>query len=73
VELACQRKGQDNITAILLLVPWKPAPVRRASRFWIYLLWGVIALVFMALLIVLGSWLVFDVWLPPSVTPTPPG
>jgi protein phosphatase len=72
VELACQRTGQDNITAILLLVPWTPAPARRASRFWIYLLWGVIALVFMALLIALGSWLVFGVWLPPSATPTPP-
>ena len=71
VELACARKGQDNITAVLLLVPWTSAQAKRSSRFWVLALWGLFALLLLVALIALGSWLVFDVWQPPPATPTP--
>ena len=33
VDLACARGGNDNITVVLMLVPWEPAP-KKKGNFW---------------------------------------
>jgi hypothetical protein len=71
VDLACERGGQDNITVVMMLVPWGALPGQKPGRFWkgALLLLGILLLA--ALLIALMSMAVFTLLLPPSSTPTP--
>ncbi len=70
VDLANSRQGRDNVTVVLLLVPWEPEPVIR-NRFWVWVLLGLGALAFLAVVIAVVYWAVFNFILPPASTPTP--
>lgn len=50
VELACSRNGQDNITVVMVLVPWEEIHVARKTRFWKWTVWGLVTLASVALL-----------------------
>jgi serine/threonine protein phosphatase PrpC len=71
VDLACSRKGSDNITVALMLVPWG-VPVNHKSNFWRWVLLGLAGLIILALVIVFGTWVVLNVFLPPFTTLPPP-
>ncbi len=71
VDLACARGGQDNITAVMMLVPWGAVAGQKPSRFWKGTLIVLAGLLLAALLVALMSWAVFTLVLPPSSTPTP--
>ena len=78
VDLACARDGTDNITVVMMLVPWQDLPAKpdvkakkKASRFWLWALWGLVALILLALLIAGLTWVVFHFILPPVSTPIP--
>jgi serine/threonine protein phosphatase PrpC len=70
VDLACVRAGSDNITVVAMLVPWDAAPTKK-SKFWLWALLGLGALILLALVIILASWAAFNLILPPAVTLTP--
>jgi protein phosphatase len=78
VDLACARDAQDNITVVMVLVPWQNQPVmpgkkanKKARNFWLWALWGMLGLVLLALLITVLTWSVFHFILPPVSTPIP--
>jgi serine/threonine protein phosphatase PrpC len=71
VTLACERSGKDNITVVMMLVPWGAVPEPRSSRFWKWVLIALVGLLLVALLVALASWVAFTFILPPSSTPTP--
>jgi serine/threonine protein phosphatase PrpC len=70
VDLACAHQGNDNITVVLILVPWE-ATTKKKSNFWRWALLGLAGLVLLALVIVLASWVVFRFIIPPAVPLTP--
>lgn len=72
IDLACERNGQDNITAVMILVPWGAVPDRRPGRFWKWALIGLAGLLLVFLFIASIVWAAFSWLLPPSYTPTPP-
>jgi PPM family protein phosphatase len=66
VGLACARNAQDNITVILMLVPWQTPPVmpgkkgkKPARKFWRWVLWGLVGLVLLALVLTGLAWVIF--------------
>jgi protein phosphatase len=71
VSLACERGGKDNITAVMMLVPWGAVPEAGLSRFWKWALVALLGLLLATLLVALAGWAVFTYILPPSFTPTP--
>ncbi|MBI4733038.1 MAG: serine/threonine-protein phosphatase [Chloroflexi bacterium] len=71
VALACERGGNDNITVVLMLVPWGAVPEQKPGRFWKGALIVLAGLLLAALLVALMGWAVFTLVLPPSSTPTP--
>jgi len=72
IDEACARNAQDNITAVLMLVPEAAErPPRRRRPFWVYALLALGGLCLLAALVALGTWLVFNVFLPSAGTPTP--
>jgi serine/threonine protein phosphatase PrpC len=71
VDLACSRAAKDNITVVLMLVPWK-VPTKKKSNFWRWALLGLAVVILLALVIVFASWVVFNFILPPAATLTPP-
>ncbi len=71
VDLACSRAGNDNITVVLMLVPWK-VPTKKKSNFWRWALLGLAVVILLALVIVFATWAVFNFILPPAATLTPP-
>jgi len=72
VDLACSRDGVDNITVVLMLVPWETPP-KKKSYFWVLALVGLAVLVLVALVIVLAAWVAFTLIFPPSASlPLPP-
>jgi PPM family protein phosphatase len=81
VDLACTRKGKDNISVVMMLVPWQDLPAepalkqtkKKAVRFWLWALWGLIGLILLALIILGMAWGIFHFVLPPgsTVIPTP--
>jgi serine/threonine protein phosphatase PrpC len=70
VDLALSRHGKDNITVVLMLVPWEPEPVVK-SRFWIWVLVGLAVLFALAIMIALVAWIIITYILPPSSPPPP--
>lgn len=72
VDIACERNGQDNITVVMMLVPWGAVPDQKLSRFWKWALLGLAGMILMLLCIALTVWAAFSLLLPPSFTPTPP-
>jgi protein phosphatase len=70
VDLACARQGNDNITVVLMLVPWQVVP-KKKSTFWRWALLGLALLTLLALVIALATWAAFNFILPPSATLTP--
>ena len=70
VDLACKRGGFDNITVVLLLVPWGEAE-KKGNKLWLRVILGMAALALLALIILLTFWVVFHFILPPSFTLTP--
>jgi serine/threonine protein phosphatase PrpC len=79
VNLACARDGKDNITVVLLLVPWQnllgesdlTKAKSKKSKFWLWSLWGIVGLVFLALVLAALAWVAFHYILPPVPTPIP--
>jgi serine/threonine protein phosphatase PrpC len=78
VDLACKRDAQDNITVVMVLVPWQDLPARpgekakkKAGNFWLWTLWGMVWLVLLALIMAGLAWAVFHFRLPPGSTPIP--
>jgi protein phosphatase len=71
VDLACSRGGNDNLTVVLILIPWEVA-IKKKSNFWRGALLGLAVLFLLALVIVIASWAAFNFILPPAVTLTPP-
>ena len=78
VDLACARAGQDNITVVMMLVPWQELPVapgkktnQQVRKFWLWALWGLVGLALLAILIAGLTWAVFHFVLPPVSTPVP--
>jgi len=70
VDLACSRQGNDNITVVLMLVPWEVVP-KKKSNFWRWVLLGLAVLILLALVIVIATWVAFNNF-PPPATLTPP-
>jgi serine/threonine protein phosphatase PrpC len=66
INLACQRGGQDNITAVMLLVPWGAVPGRKTGRFWKRVLISLAGLILISLIFALLGWAIFSYLLPPS-------
>ena len=71
VDLACSRAGNDNITVVLMLVPWE-IPPKKKSNFWRWVLLGLAVLILLALVIAFATWAAFNFILPPAATLTPP-
>jgi hypothetical protein len=67
VNLACLRQGRDNITVVLMLVPWeKTQPKEKESKFWLWAPWGLAGLFLLALAMVGLIWVIFRFILPPG-------
>ncbi|MGB8214352.1 MAG: protein phosphatase 2C domain-containing protein [Anaerolineales bacterium] len=67
VDLACARNGKDNITVVMMLVPWQDLLTKQAvhrhkkepeRKYWLWALWGLAGLILLALVIA-GLMLVF--------------
>lgn len=71
INLACNRGGRDNITVVLMLVPWGAVPPQPLGHFWKWILIGLAALLLLGLLIALAGWLVLEYLLPLSFTSLP--
>ncbi len=79
VDLACARDGQDNLTVVMMLVPWQDLPggsdlkklEKKKSKFWQWALWGLIGLVVLALVLAGLAWAVTHFILPPIHAPIP--
>jgi PPM family protein phosphatase len=79
VDLACARDGQDNLTVVMMLVPWQDLPggsdlkklEKKKSKFWQWALWGLIGLVVLALVLAGLAWAVTHFILPPVHAPIP--
>ena len=79
VDLACARDGQDNLTVVMMLVPWQDLPggsdlkklEKKKSKFWQWALWGLIGLVVLALILAGLAWAVTHFILPPVHAPIP--
>jgi serine/threonine protein phosphatase PrpC len=66
VDLACARQGRDNITVVMLLVPQdQTGAVKKKSKFWPLALWGLVALLLLAILMAGFVWAIFHFILPP--------
>jgi serine/threonine protein phosphatase PrpC len=77
VDQACARGGKDNITVVLLLVPWQDIRLDQEAntkkrKYWLWAMWGLIGLVLLALFIAGLAWVVFHFVLPPVSIPSPP-
>ena len=71
VDLACAREGKDNITVVMLLVPWHFVPSeRKESRVWLWALGG-LALVLLMLAIAGLAWVVVSFVFQTGSFPTP--
>ena len=64
VDLACARNARDNITVVMMLVPWQGLPAghdlpaqEKNRKYWRWALWGLAALVLLALLIAWLTWI----------------
>ncbi|HTX92834.1 MAG TPA: protein phosphatase 2C domain-containing protein [Anaerolineales bacterium] len=65
IDLACSRDAQDNLTVVLMLVPWGKNPPKKKSKFWKWALIGLAALLGLAAVIAGATWIVFRFVLPP--------
>jgi PPM family protein phosphatase len=63
VDQATSRKGKDNITVILMLIPSGSSSPQK-STFWFWALLGFVVLVLFALLITTGTWIAWNYLLP---------
>jgi serine/threonine protein phosphatase PrpC len=65
VDLACAREGKDNITVILLEVPWKGQPAEKTTRIlWKWALVGFLGVIAAALVLSALAWLLLRLILP---------
>lgn len=78
VDLACARGGKDNITVVMLLVPWQDTRPKqevqnkkKKRKYWLWALWVLIGLVLLALFITGLAWVVFHFILPTVSIPLP--
>ena len=69
VDLACSRGGNDNLTVVLMLIPWEVAANKKSS-FWRWALLGLAVLILLGLIIVFAIWVAFNFILPPAATLT---
>jgi serine/threonine protein phosphatase PrpC len=77
VDLACARAGRDNITVVMMLVPWQELQTeqdvpekKKKRRLW---LWALLGLGFLLLALVIAglAWTIFHFRLPPFFIPSP--
>jgi len=66
VDLACERRGQDNITVVTMLVPWGAVPDRKPGKFWKWVWIGLAGLMLVAIIMAVLGWVIFTYLLPPS-------
>jgi len=80
VDLACARQANDNITVVVMLVPWQDPWTgrngekrarKKNTKFWIWALVGLVGLVLLALFIGGLAFIIQQFVLPPAVTPIP--
>jgi PPM family protein phosphatase len=79
VDLACARSAKDNITAVMILVPWRDLAgtpegkmiKKKPATFWLWALWGMVGLVILALIIAGLTWVFLQFVLPPGSAPLP--
>ncbi len=78
VDLACARNGKDNITVVMMLVPWRDLPTKRdletrkkERKFWRLALWGMAGLLLLALIIAGLAWAASHFLLPLISIPKP--
>jgi serine/threonine protein phosphatase PrpC len=79
VDLACARDANDNITVVMMLVPWQDLPGRpdekkkekKPGNFWRWALWGMVGLVILALIIAGLLWVFLHFIHPPGTAPFP--
>ena len=64
VDLACSRGGADNITVVLVLVPWEEIRRTRKTRFWKWVFFGLATLLFLVALMSVLLLVIFYVILP---------
>lgn len=71
IDLACSRGARDNLTVILLLVPWKDLAEktmligrRKSGSLRPWIIWGLVGLVLLAILLAGLLWLVFHYFTP---------
>ncbi len=65
VDLSNARSGKDNVTVVMLLVPWGSKPRKKRSRFWQWALILLLALILFALVFSGLAWAVLQFVLPP--------
>ena len=59
LDLACFRQANDNITVVLMLVPWETV-LKKKSNFWRWTFLGLVVLILLALVIFFASWAAFN-------------
>ena len=66
IDLACARNGRDNITVIMMLVPWGEMQAKHAlpiikkrRKYWQWALYGLASLILLTLLIFELMWVIF--------------
>jgi protein phosphatase len=74
VDLACSRNGKDNITVVMMLLPWRDLLTkqdlqkkRKERNFWLWALWGLVGLILLAPIITGLMWVVFH-FVPPLIS-----
>jgi hypothetical protein len=82
VDLACSHAGKDNITVVMMLIPWqelqtkKDVPLRiiikkkKKRRPWLWVLIG-LGLVLLALAVAGAAWAIFRFPIPHFFIPSP--
>jgi serine/threonine protein phosphatase PrpC len=63
VDLVCSRQGKDNVTAVLIRLPWEMES-KKKNHFWLWVLLGLAVLILLVLVIALVTRVVFNFILP---------
>jgi hypothetical protein len=68
LDLALERDGRDNITVVMLSVPWgNKQPRKLLDKFWQWAVLGLLVLILAALLISSLAWIIIRMLVPPGL------